>query len=257
MGALVLVVLYSVFACIITLLPAGAARRRSLLIKNLSRVSRFMLNLLGVRVHVKHHERLRENTTARLVVANHLSYIDILVIAAVAPSVFITSVELGSTLVLGILARMGGSIFIERRRAPHLRREIPIIVRILQSGVPVTLFPEGTTSNGNSVQPFKNSFFQASILARTDILPLCLRYTGVNGEPLKASNRDLVFYYGDASFGQHFPRLLALTSLSVEVIPLKIIHVREGDSRKELAIRACDAISKAYQEESLHDRIAD
>jgi 1-acyl-sn-glycerol-3-phosphate acyltransferase len=216
-----------------------------------------MLSLLGVRVHVKNRERLREGTTARLIVANHLSYIDILVISAVAPSVFITSVELGSTLVLGMLARLGGSIFVERRKAQHLRREIPAIVRILQSGIPVTLFPEGTTSNGNCVQPFKNSFFLTSILARTDILPLCLRYTGVNGEPLKVSNRDLVFYYGDSSFVQHFPRLLSLTSLDVEVVPLNIIRVRDDDTRKELAIRAGDAISKAYQEDSLHDPTAD
>jgi len=216
-----------------------------------------MLSLLGVRVHVKHRERLHSGKAAYLVVANHLSYVDILIIATVVPSIFITSVELGNTLVLGMMARLGGSIFVERRKAPNLRREIPAIVRLLQSGIPVTLFPEGTTSNGDSVQPFKNSLFITSILACADILPLCLRYTGVNGEPLKTSNRNSVFYYGDDSFVRHLPRLLSLTSLDVEVVPLKIIHVQENDTRKELAVRVREVIAKAYQGDLLHDRLED
>jgi lyso-ornithine lipid O-acyltransferase len=248
-GILFLLMLYILFAFFIALLPTGANIRRALLIKNTSRGSRLMLRLLGVRVYVKHRERLPENGAARLVVANHLSYIDVLVIASVVPSLFITSVELGSTTVLGMLARLGGSIFVERRKATKLRQEIPIISQALRAGLRVTLFPEGTTSNGSRVQPFKNSLFHAAILAQTDILPLCLRYIGVNGKPLNMHNRDSVFYYGGATFFRHFPRLLSLTSIDVEIVPLKIILFREKVTRKELAIRAHEAISAAYHED--------
>jgi len=247
------VTLYIIFACIIALLPTGTNIRRTLLIKNISRLSRLMLRLLGVRVHVKHRERLLESRSARLVVANHLSYIDVLVIASVLPSVFIASVELGSTPVLGMLARLGGSIFVERRKATKLRQELPIISRTLRAGLRVALFPEGTTSNGRRVQPFKNSLFHTAILAQTDILPLCLRYIGVNGAPLNVHNRDSVFYYGDTSFFRHFPRLLSLTSVDVEIVPLKIIRFREKDTRKELAIRAHDVISAAYHDDFFRD----
>jgi lyso-ornithine lipid O-acyltransferase len=252
-GILFLLTLYIIFACIIALLPTGANIRRALLIKNTSRGSRLMLRLLGVRVHVKHGERLPESRSARLVVANHLSYIDILVIASVVPSLFITSVELGSTLVLGMLARLGGNIFVERRKPTKLRQEIPIISHALRAGLCVTLFPEGTTSNGSRVQPFKNPLFHTAILAQTDILPLCLGYIRVNGKPLNVLNRDSVFYYGGASFFRHFPRLLSLTSVDVEIVPLKIIRFQEKDTRKELAIRAHDVISAAYNDEFSRD----
>jgi lyso-ornithine lipid O-acyltransferase len=252
-GILFLLTLYIIFACFIALLPTGAKIRRALLIKNTSRGSRLMLRLLGVRVHVKHGERLLESEVARLVVANHLSYIDVLVIASVVPSLFITSVELGSTPVLGMLARLGGSIFVERRKATKLRQEIPIISHALRSGLRVTLFPEGTTSNGRRVQPFKNSLFHAAILAQTDIQPLCLRYIGVNGKPLNEHNCDSVFYYGGATFFRHFPRLLSLTSIDVEIVPLKIILFREKVTRKELAIRTHEVISAAYHDEFSRD----
>ncbi len=248
-GILLLLMLYIIFACIIALLPNGVNMRRELLIKNLSRWSKLMLRLLGIRVHVKHRERLQESRAALLVIANHLSYIDVLVIASIAPSLFVTSVELGNTLVLGILARLGGSIFVERRRASNLRQEIPIISRALSAGFRVALFPEGTTSSGSRVQPFKKSLFQAAILAQTDILPLCLRYPTVNGEPLNTSNRDLVFYYGEVSFFHHFSRLLSLTSIDVEITPLKTIGIREKDTRKELAIRTHEAISESYSDD--------
>jgi len=252
-GILFLLTFYIIFACIIALLPTSANIRRALLINNTSRGSKLMLRLLGVRVHVKHRDRLPESGAACLVVANHLSYIDVLVIASVVPSLFITSVELGNTPVLGMLARLGGSIFVERRKATKLRQEIPIISHALRAGLRVTLFPEGTTSNGSRVQPFKNSLFHTAILAQTDILPLCLRYIGVNGKALNVSNRDSVFYYGDASFFRHFPRLLSLTSVDVQIAPLKIIRLREKDTRRELAIRTYDVISAAYHDELVSD----
>ncbi len=253
-GLLFLVTLYIIFACFIALLPAGSTMRRTLLIKNLSCGSRLMLRLLGIRLCVKHREQIHDIRTARLIVANHLSYIDVLVIASIAPSVFITSVELGDTLVLGMLARLAGCIFVERRKTSNLKREISIIHRMLKESFRVVLFPEGTTSNGNQIQPFKKSLFHAAILAQADILPLCIRYTGVNGEPMNTHNRDLVFYYGDISFFRHFPRLLSLSSVDVEITSLHIISVQGKDSRKDLAIRAHDEISAVYCDDFLQDR---
>jgi 1-acyl-sn-glycerol-3-phosphate acyltransferase len=252
-GLLFLVALYIIFGCIIALLPARATLRRALLIKNTSFGSRLMLRILGVHLCVKHGERLHDSTCARLVVANHLSYIDILIIASIAPSVFITSVELGNTLVLGMLARLAGSIFVERRNASNLRQEISIIHGLLRDSFRIVLFPEGTTSNGDQIQPFKKSFFHAAILAKAEILPVCIRYTGVNGEPMNKYNRDSIFYYGDISFFRHFHRLLSLASVDVEITSLNIIDVQEKDNRKNLAVRAYDQISAVYRDVCYRD----
>ncbi len=246
LGLVPLLIAYIVSSCAIVVLPAGARVRRRFLIGNTSIFSRIALALLGIRVTVKHRERLYAGAAGRLVAANHVSYIDILVISSLMPSVFVTSVELGSTMFLGMLARLGGSMFVERRRASGLKQEIDAIARVLGDGFAVALFPEGTTSNGDRVHPFKKSLFDASVSTGSDILPLCLRYTGVNHEELTPHNRDAVFYYGGASFFRHASRLLSLKSVDVEVIPQRIIRVREKDTRKELAARAHDAIRAAY-----------
>ncbi len=246
LGVIPLLILYVLCACAIALLPTSAGLRRAFLIKNTSFASRLMLGILGIRVQVNCRERLHESRRGRLIVVNHVSYIDVLVLASLIPSVFVTSVELGSTLFLGMLARLGGSMFVERRKATGLKREIAMIARVLGEGFPVVLFPEGTTSNGERVRPFKNSFFDAAVAAGTDILPICLHYTRVNGKRITSLNRDSVFYYGGTTFFQHVPRLLSLTSADVDVRPLKLIRVRDNASRKELAAKAHDAIRAAY-----------
>ena len=162
---------------------------------------------------------------------------------------FITSIELKNTLVLGTLARLGGCLYVERRTPSGLKQEIAAIAQALGEGTTVALFPEGTTSNGDHVHPFKNSLFDAAIESRADILPVCFRYSTVNGNTIDTHNRDQVYYYGGANFLTHFGKLLALASVDVEVIPLKIIPIHASDTRKDLAARAHEEISAAYQGE--------
>jgi len=246
LGIIPLLLLYVFVSGIIRLIPVDRKTKRIVAIRTASGFARIILILFGVRVHVKHRERLNKTGDGRLIVSNHLSYIDVLVISALAPSVFITSVELKNTALLGTLARLSGSIFVERRRPSGLKREIGDIAFALGQGLPVALFPEGTTSNGDRVQPFKNSLFDAAVLTRADIVPICLRYIRVNDERLTPENRDLVFYYGGVTFLKHFLRFLSLRSVAVEVIPLKAIKVQPLQSRKDLAAETYKAISAAY-----------
>lgn len=246
LGTILLLIAYIFTACAFVVLPAGARLRRTFLINNSAFFSRIILALLGVRVHAKHCERLRGHTRGLLIVANHVSYVDILIIASLAPSIFITSVELGSTLFLGMLARLGGSLFVERRRPSGLKKEIALISRALGEGFSVALFPEGTTSNGEKVQPFKNPLFDAAIASKAGILPVCLRYTQVNSEQMTSGIRDSVFYYGGTKFFQHVPRLLSLASVDVDVTVLKSIRIQGNVTRKELAAQAHDAVGAAY-----------
>jgi 1-acyl-sn-glycerol-3-phosphate acyltransferase len=248
LGLIPLLLAYLFTAGIIGLLPINKKMKRGAAIRNTSFTSRLMLVLIGIRVHVKHRERLHKGAGARLIIANHVSYIDVLVISSLVPSAFITSMELKNTVVLGVLAQLGGSLFVERRKATGLKKEIDSIVAVLGQGFPVVLFPEGTTSNGDRVMPFKNSLFDTAVVTRADIVPVCLRYTRVNNERLTPRNRDVVFYYGGMTFFKHLPKLLSRESVDVEVLPLKTIRVHARLSRKDLAALAHSAISDAYHE---------
>jgi 1-acyl-sn-glycerol-3-phosphate acyltransferase len=246
LGILPLFLAYIVLSGAIRLLPLSPKTKRVAAIRMVSGFARIILKLFGVRVHVKHRDRLHKTGSGRLIVSNHLSYIDILVISTLVPSVFITSVELKNTALLGTLARLSGSIFVERRKPSGLKREIEDIAFALGQGLPVVLFPEGTTSNGERVQLFKNSLFDSAVIAQADIEPVCLRYLRANNERITPQNRDNVFYHGGVSFGKHLLRFLSLASVDVEVVPLTAINVSPGRSRKELAAETHEVISESY-----------
>lgn len=245
-GILSLVSVYIAVSVFISALPIRTKRRRLMRAGNTSFFSSRTLALFGVRVHKKQGERLLGARNGCLLISNHVSYIDVLVLSSLTPSVFITSVELKHTPLLGTLARFGGSLFVERRKPSGLKQEIIDISEILGQGFTVVLFPEGTTSNGEGVRQFKNSLFAAAISAGVDILPVCLRYTRVNGEAVSPCNRDNIFYHGGVSFLSHFPKFMSLASVDVEVMPLKTIRVRGNACRKELAAAAYGVIAEAY-----------
>lgn len=246
-GILLVVFAYLAISALVSVLPVTARARRSARIRNTSFFSRIALTLFGVRIHAKHRERLYKAGAGRLLISNHVSYVDVLVLAALQPAVFITSIELKNTFLLGLLARFAGSLFVERRKPAGLKREIREIAFVLKQGFNVALFPEGTTTSGERVHPFKMSLFDAALAAGSPLLPLCLRYTRINDEPVNASNRDSVFYYGGITFSKHFPLFLSLTSIDVEVTALKSIKPDQHASRKELAAAAHDLVCKAYE----------
>lgn len=244
-----LLLLFSLVSLFLVVLPAGRAGRRILLTRNASLFARLALRVLGIRVVVRQTIRRRAQRNF-LVVANHVSYVDILVLAALRPSVFITSIELRNTFPLGTLAFFGGSIFVERRNPAGLKKEIRDIETALRDGRSVVLFPEGTTSDGDTVRPFKNSLFTAAITTGTPVLPVCLRYRRINGRKVTVSNRDSVYYYGGISFMEHAPRLLAARSVHVECRFLDPIETHPGMSRKDLAAQSHEVIRSSYHEGS-------
>jgi 1-acyl-sn-glycerol-3-phosphate acyltransferase len=241
-----LLLTYLTVSGIVRILPAGKKMKRRVAIRATALCSRSMLMLFGIRLHVKHRERLGKGSDIRLIISNHLSYIDVFVLSSLLPSVFITSVELKNTAFLGALAGFAGSLFVERRKAGGLKKEIESVAFVLGQGFPVVLFPEGTTSNGDRVQEFKNSLFDSAVVTRADIIPVCLRYTRVNGERITPRNRDAVYYYGGVTFFKHFPKLLSRQSVDVEVLLLKAVKVHPHHTRKDLAEMTRNAIAAAY-----------
>jgi 1-acyl-sn-glycerol-3-phosphate acyltransferase len=239
-----LVTAFLLASALAALLPAPSKTRRSARVLTTSFFSRLALVLLGIRIRVKRRDRLKKSREGTLIIANHVSYVDVLVLSALVPSVFITSVELKHTPLLGLLAASGGSLFVERRKPAGLKQEIDTIGRVLRQGFRVVLFPEGTTSNGDRVHP---SLFDAAVSADAPLVPVCLRYTSIDNEPLSAANRDRLFYYGGVAFADHFPRLLSIRSITVEVTALRTVKPQDHPTRKELAAAAHAAICKAYK----------
>lgn len=200
-----------------------------------------------------------ESLRGALVVSNHLSYLDILIyISTGLPLTFITSVEIKHTPVLGAITETGGALFIERRASKRSRDqlgdEIASIQESLRNRRAIMLFPEATTGNGEAVLPFKSAFLQALIEdpARKEndtpsrIAPFVIQYLRIGKEKIRASNRDLIFWYGGMTFFPHFFKLLTLPNVVVKVRSLPEIRSEEWQDRKSLAAHLHGVISRRF-----------
>ncbi len=146
-----------------------------------------------------------------MVVSNHLSYLDILFYASLMPCIFVSKVEVLSWPMFGILARCGGTIFVERRRGATVGSVASRIEAALGAGVPVVLFPEGTSTDGSTVLPFFPALFEAAVKAAAPVFPAAIAYEMADGREV-----DLC-YYGDITFGPHLLTALARHDLHARI----------------------------------------
>jgi 1-acyl-sn-glycerol-3-phosphate acyltransferase len=203
------------------------------------------LRVLGISVKAQNKPADKSALKNVLVVSNHMSYLDILCISSVFPSLYITSVEVQRTFFLGLMARLAGSLFVERRSKSLLLKEIDRIADVLKDGFTITLFPEGTSSNGDKVLPFKSALFSTAEKAGVKVRPICIKYTQINKGPVTPENRDLAFYYGDLEFFPHLLKLFFVKHMSVEITFIEPPDNLPAD-RKDLVNQMFTAISETY-----------
>jgi 1-acyl-sn-glycerol-3-phosphate acyltransferase len=227
-----------------------AVRNKEAKLRYFSRISSFYLRaalrVLGVRLLLRDIKNLAKGKGNYFIVSNHLSYIDIFVIFSVVPAVFIANSELEEAFLLGAIIRYSGGVFVERRNRARLLKDMQNIKDILNMGFNVVLFPEGTTSDGEEVKPFKTPFLDAAAGSGAPVLPVCIKYKKADGEDVGPGNGPLVYYHGDVTFFGHFFRFLNLRRVEVELRELEVIE--PGQTRKELAETAYERISAAYRE---------
>ena len=236
---------------LISLAVEALVRNENIKLKWLTKItsigSTISLWIFGISVTVTNRPLEKDALQKVLVISNHLSYLDIFIISSLFPSLYITSVEVQRMFFLGLMTRLGGSLFIERRSKTLLLKEIDRIADILKRGNTITLFPEGTSSNGENVLPFKGALFTAAEKAAVPIQPICLKYTLINGKPITSKNRDYAYYYGDLEFFPHLVKLFFVRSIKVHVTFLTQHSNLQGD-RKNLVNHVFTSISESYNQ---------
>jgi len=150
--------------------------------------------------------------THGLLVANHLSYLDILVFSALSPCVFVSKKEVRAWPLFGLMAAMAGTVFVDRARSSDTHRANSEMVDALSDGSVVVLFPEGTSSDGSTILPFRPALFEAAVRAGTDVSAACISYEVEEGS---ASND--VCYWGTMTFFPHLLRLLSKKKIRARV----------------------------------------
>ena len=204
------------------------------------------LIVLGIKVRLKNLMPYVNAQQNFMIVSNHLSYMDIFIIYSVLPSVFVANTELEEEFPLGAVTKYGGGIFVERRNRSRLLDDMDNISSVLDMGLNIVIFPEGTTSDGSGVSAFKAPFLKSAINTGTPVLPICINYKSINDENVEASNKDLLFYYGETTFFEHFFRLLKIRQIEVDLEALDVIEVNPKMTRKELSQEVYGRIRSAY-----------
>ncbi|MGA7522326.1 MAG: lysophospholipid acyltransferase family protein [Acidobacteriaceae bacterium] len=149
--------------------------------------------------------------THGIIGSNHLSYLDILVYAATLPCIFVSRSDVRDWPVFGWCARWGGTLFIDRQSRASTEQVAQQMGEALAAGVPILLFPEGTSTDGSSVLRFHPSLLRAAIEVAEEIAPAAIAYRVRGGEERDAC------WYGDTSFVPHLLRTLGRAGIESEV----------------------------------------
>lgn len=208
----------------------GAGRRQA----RIRSWSRQLLAICGVSL-----EEQGEALAHALVVANHVSWLDIFVINSLHPCRFVAKSEIRAWPVLGWLVAQAGTVFIARGSRRDLRHTFKGIVASLHEGERVAFFPEGTTAAQGSLLPFHANLFEAAIDAAVMVQPYALDYRDADG-----ALHPLIDFTGDISFASSMVAILSGGPVRARLACLAPFDAR-GAHRRELAAAAQQAIGAA------------
>ena len=178
-----------------------------------------------------------------LVVANHVSWVDIVVLGATAPFAFVAKREVAGWPLFGTVARLTRTVFVDRTHRQQTGDAVAEIAQRLAHGHPVALFAEGTSSDGNRVLPFRSALVGAveeacerAGLGEVLLQPLSICYTGFQGLPMGRQHRPLVAWYGDLDFLPHVKEFIRRGAVDAVVTFGAPIAVDGAANRKAVAM---------------------
>jgi 1-acyl-sn-glycerol-3-phosphate acyltransferase len=169
---------------------------------------RLALRALGIRFRV-------EGTIpsgATLIVANHLSYLDIVIGGAALPCAFVAKQEIGSWPIFGPLGKMGGTIFVDRDSRMSSWETVAEMALRLDENIPVLFFPEGTSTDGSQLLRFHSSLFDPAVEKGLEVVPAAIFYEATPPQ----AERDLC-WFGDETFLPHLLRVLDANAFTAVV----------------------------------------
>lgn len=207
---------------------------------------RSVLFIVGIRLTL--HGKL-EKKRPLLLVANHLSWLDIVVLGAIAPLSFVAKSEMASWPVFGTLAKLQRTVFVKREERRNSHQQANEVADRMTAREVMVLFPEGTTSDGNQLLPFKTPLFEAAkiALARSPVetaavQPAAIDYTHLHGLPLGRAGRPHVAWPGELGLGESLLPVIRKGALDVTVHLGETITLTDTSNRKIVAQNAASAI---------------
>lgn len=224
----------------------GEQRRQALK----QRWSRQLLAMLGVQLRYRGGLPTANVLPGGLIVANHISFLDIFVVNAVAPTAFVSKDDVRNWPLIGWLCARTDTVFLERGSRIAAQRTRERLVSHLSNGKRIALFPEGTTTRGDTVLPFRSALLQSAIDANTPVTPVVLRYRSQDGSPSIAPA-----YVDDISLFECLLSIATETRIYAEIV----VHPPLANTidRRELSAHAHRVILRTLNRDESHESLAD
>ncbi len=235
------------FVSVIFIFKDGVLKRRiaSLMIRTFNRV---LVRIINIKIKVKGvMPAPMVNKRGLFLVSNHLSYTDGFILGSLFPLIYIGKSELKSWPLIGLMSDFSGTLFVDRKSKNHIHDYISVLSETLLGGVNVLFFPEGTSSDGTALLPFKAPFFDAPLISDAPIIAVSLSYKSVDGEKIDSANKDLVYWYADMTFFGHFFKLLSCFGFEVEVNIHPAVSIKPSEDRNLSRKLACEAAFNIIQ----------
>jgi len=180
-----------------------------------------------------------------LLISNHASYLDIIILGSLFKTSFIAKKEISKWPLLGILAKLQNTIFIDRR-VSSLKNQENQIIKHLNEKKNLVIFPEGTSSDGNRVLPFKSSLFnifEKNLNSKILVQTITIVYKKINGIPMNRIERKNITWHSNMDLIPNIFNVLKKLSIEVEVIfNDEFLPSKEYD-RKKLALHCWEKIN--------------
>ena len=216
--------------------PRARRRLRGVLFRSWARG---LLPLFGLEVEV----RGARPPAPCLYVSNHLGYVDVLVLASQLDCVFVAKTEIAAWPFAGALASSMHTIYVDREQHRDLPRVNAAICAALADELTVVLFPEGQSSDGARVLPFKSPLFESAVQLGVPVWGGALRYTGPPGRPPAS---EIVAFWGEIGFVAHLVRLLRSPGGWRATLTLGAAPIAPRD-RKQLARELHAAVAALHE----------
>ncbi|MBS1799046.1 MAG: 1-acyl-sn-glycerol-3-phosphate acyltransferase [Acidobacteria bacterium] len=182
-------------------------------------------------------------------ISNHLSYLDIVVLAAIHPCVFVSKAEVASYPMLGWMTTMAGTVYVERGRGGSALKARAGMEAALNAGLPVVFFPEGTTSDGSGLLRFHSGLLAQVLAAGAQVTAghICYRMDADNGDATVSD--DICYWSDDAQLVPHIFKLLGLRGIRAQVkfADAPIRFSSDAEHRKRAALEAWVAVGELSQ----------
>lgn len=211
-----------VVAFVVRVCPSQHLRRR-IAHPSVRWISKSLLAVLGISLVSRGPRPAR----GALLVGNHLSWLDVPIALALWQCTFVAKSEVRKWPLLGALGDALGVIWIDRRRARDLLRVIPRVESALRDGATVLLFPEGTTTNGSSILPFRSGLFESATRSGAPVMSVALSARALS------TDVDALCWYGNETLVQNIPRVASLRGAQIVAHVGPVVASDVG--RKQLA----------------------